>query len=106
MWRGAAGLGLAAALACPPALAQPCRQALVLALDVSLSVDLGEFRQQRHGLATALPDPLVRAAMIGSPDAVLDLAIFEFSGAYDQALLVDWTAIDSDVALAAVAAAC
>ncbi|MGR3364390.1 MAG: DUF1194 domain-containing protein, partial [Maritimibacter harenae] len=41
-----------------------CRQALVLALDVSGSVDAGEYRLQMDGLAQALTAPEVAAAIL------------------------------------------
>lgn len=82
--------------------AQSCRQALVLALDVSLSVNPHEFELQRRGLAAALLDTQVADALL-VPGPPVELAIFEWSGQYDQALLVDWTAIDSRAMLRAVA---
>ena len=85
-----------------PAHAQSCRQALVLGLDVSLSVDVNEFRLQREGLARALTDPEVMDAMIGAPDNRVDLAVFEWSGQYNQTLLIGWTTIDNRVTLRAI----
>nr|WP_231592763.1 DUF1194 domain-containing protein [Pelagovum pacificum] len=81
-----------------PALAQDCRLALALALDVSSSVDAEEDRQQRLGLAGALLAPEVRAAMFSSPLPVA-LAAFEWSGRQNQTLILDWTLIDSPAAL-------
>ena len=40
-----------------------CRQALALGLDVSGSVDAREYRLQLDGVAGALDDPAVRAAV-------------------------------------------
>lgn len=58
--------------------AQACRLALVLALDVSNSVDADEDALQRNGLATALLAPTVRDAFFAS-DAPAALAVFEWS---------------------------
>ena len=44
------------------ARAEECRLALLLALDVSSSVDDDEYRLQKEGLAAALSDPDVRHA--------------------------------------------
>lgn len=44
--------------------AQACRLALVLAMDVSSSVDAAEDQLQRAGLAAALIDPDVQAAFL------------------------------------------
>lgn len=92
------GLALTAAVS-----AEGCRQALALGLDVSLSVDPLEFRQQREGLANALLDPQVMQAMIGDPGARIEFAVFEWSGAYDQAILVDWTRVDNAAVLGTIA---
>jgi hypothetical protein len=86
----AALLGLAS-----PAVAEDCRLALVLALDVSSSVDVAEDRLQRDGLAQALLAPdVVRAFLGGAPVA---LYVFEWSDASTQvALLPGWQMIGSE----------
>lgn len=66
-----------------PAPASACRLALVLAIDVSSSVDATEDRLQRLGLAAALTDPEVVAAFLASDDPVA-LAVFEWSGRFSQ----------------------
>ncbi|MCP5080757.1 MAG: DUF1194 domain-containing protein [Alphaproteobacteria bacterium] len=94
------------ALLCACLLAQPaeaCRQALILGLDVSSSVDRQEYALQRRGLALALTDSQVAAAMIGGPGNELELAVFEWSGHSYQSLLVDWTSIDSTETLQTIA---
>lgn len=72
-----------------------CRQALVFALDVSSSVGDPDYRQQLDGLATALQDPEVSAAIVGDPDYPLAVAAFEWSGKDYAGLIVDWTLIVS-----------
>lgn len=79
-----------------------CRLALVLALDVSSSVDTREDALQRGGLAAALAAPSVQRAFFAAP-APVALAVFEWSGRYNQELLVDWTLIDRPATLLQVA---
>ncbi|TNF19694.1 MAG: DUF1194 domain-containing protein [Rhodobacteraceae bacterium] len=89
------------ALWCSAAGAE-CRLALVLAVDVSSSVDDAEHALQRRGLAAALTDADVAAAILGGPGPVA-LAIFEWSGRYQQKMLQDWVTLESEGDLAAVA---
>ncbi len=78
-----------------------CRLALVLAMDVSSSVDAAEDALQRNGLAQALITPRVQSAVFASDDPVA-LAVFEWSGRNQQAILQDWIIIDTPATLAAV----
>lgn len=73
---------------------EACRLALVLALDVSSSVDASEDALQRNGLAAALLAPEVEAAFFASPDPVA-LQVFEWSGQRNQTDLLDWTLIET-----------
>ena len=93
----------AAALLVLATPADACRLALILAIDVSSSVDAGEDALQRGGLAAALVAPAVQAAFFASPDPVA-LAVFEWSGRYNQADLLDWTLIESPADLAQASA--
>lgn len=81
---------------------EACRLALVLALDVSSSVDADEHALLRQGMATALLAPEVEAAFFASPDPVA-IQIFEWSGQRDQANLLNWTMVrePDDLRLAA-----
>lgn len=92
---------LCAALVAGPAWGE-CRLALLLALDVSSSVDEAEDALQRGGLAAALIAPEVqRAFLTGGPPVAL--AAFEWSGRYNQIVLLDWRMIEGagDLVLAA-----
>lgn len=83
----------------PPAAAEGCRLALVLALDVSSSVDAREDRLQREGLARALLAPAVaRAFLTGDPVA---LYAFEWSGSRAQVPLAsaDWEMVEEEADL-------
>jgi len=86
------------------AMAVECRLALVLAIDVSSSVDADEDALQRSGLAAALIAPEVQRAVF-STDLPVALAAYEWSGRYNQQILVDWTLIRAPADLLSVAEA-
>lgn len=89
-------------LGAAPAQAINCRLALVLALDVSSSVDPREDALQRGGVVAALIAPEVVEAFFSS-DLPVALAIYEWSGRYNQQVLLEWTLIDSRATLVQVA---
>ena len=64
--RLAVACGTVLMLAAGPAAA--CRLALLLAIDVSRSIDAGDYRNERNGLLDAFADPAIRAALFGPPD--------------------------------------
>ena len=93
MWMKLAALALACSVAGGgPAGSAECRVALTLALDVSSSVDAEEYRLQIEGVAAALRDPEVRAAILQA-DTTVALQVFEWSGETDQMVIEDWTTI-------------
>lgn len=67
-----------------------CRQALALGLDVSGSVDAGEYRLQLDGLASALRDADVQSAFLAFPEAPVRLYVFEWAGPGSQRVLIAW----------------
>ena len=85
---------LGALAASPAALAQDCRLALLLALDVSASVDEAEHRLQREGLAAALLSPEVLDPLLNGPGPVA-LAVYEWSGRFQQDVISDWRLVTS-----------
>lgn len=85
-----------------PAEADRCRLALLLGLDISSSVDSEEDALQRGGMAAALTAPEVRAAFF-AVDAPVALGVFEWSGRYNQEVILDWTLIDTQDRLGQVA---
>ncbi|MCS6624062.1 DUF1194 domain-containing protein [Roseibacterium beibuensis] len=100
--RALLALAVAAGLAAPGTAQEQCRLALLLGLDVSASVDAGEYAQQIEGLAAALIDPnVVEAALSGNGPVAL--SIYEWSGRFQQDILVDWTLIRSEEDLTTVA---
>ncbi|MBF9031369.1 DUF1194 domain-containing protein [Rhodobacterales bacterium HKCCE3408] len=91
-------------LAAGPSAAQDdtCRLALLLGLDVSASVDAAEYRLQQDGLIAALLSPEVQRAFLEGPGPVA-LAVYEWSGRFQQDMLADWTMINSQADLLSVA---
>ncbi len=79
--------------------AQACRLALVLALDVSSSVDAEEYELQRKGLIWALNQDDVRDAIFAVPTAPVAIMVYEWSGRYDQVILSDWILLRSEADL-------
>ncbi len=67
---------------------------LVLALDVSASVNDQEYALQRRGTAFALRDRQVQAAIARAPGGV-NIAVIQWSSITQQAVGVDWTHVDS-----------
>lgn len=67
---------------------------LVLAVDVSFSMDEEEQRLQRQGYAEAITAPEIIAAILQGPNRRIAVAYIEWAGAFDQRLLVDWRLID------------
>ena len=78
---------------------------LVLAADVSRSIDEGEFELQRKGYAAALTDPRVLAAIRGGTTGTIAVCFVEWSGAGEQMVVADWTVIHDDEDADALAAA-
>lgn len=100
--KGAAALCLAV-MAGTGAVDAECRLALVLGVDISSSVDAAEDRLQRQGLARALSSDRVRRAALALPGQPVALAIFEWSGRYQQDLILDWTLVRSGADLDQIA---
>jgi hypothetical protein len=72
---------------------------LVLASDVSRSVDTRKFQLQREGYAAALSNPRVVEAIRSGPHGRIAICFLEWSGATSQKLVIDWTIV-SDAASA------
>lgn len=88
----AAAFGVCVVTLTPIAANANCRLALLLAIDVSSSVDAAEDILQRGGISAALSSPEVVAAFLASDDHVA-LAAYEWSGRYNQQILLDWTIV-------------
>jgi hypothetical protein len=90
---GVAGLALAAG--------EPGRAAapeldleLVLAIDVSRSMDDEELELQRQGYAGAFLHPAIQAAIRGGTHGRIAVTMVEWAGAHYQRVIVPWTTID------------
>ncbi len=69
---------------------------LVLAADVSRSIDEVKFKLQRDGYAAALTDPaIVRAMQSVGPKRRIALMFIEWAGAGEAQVVVDWTSVGS-----------
>ncbi|MEM1431392.1 MAG: DUF1194 domain-containing protein [Pseudomonadota bacterium] len=78
-----------------------CETALLLAVDVSNSIDAGEYRIQTNGLAAALRDDTVRDAMVLGQNAI---AVMQWSGTGMQEMSITWRRISSYADMEALAA--
>jgi uncharacterized protein DUF1194 len=78
---------------------------VILAADVSRSIDDAEFDLQRKGYAAALTDPRVLAAIQGRSGAAIGVCFIEWSGDEDQQVVVDWTEIRDEEDAGSMAAA-
>jgi len=78
------------------ARAQSADLLLVLAADVSRSIDDGEFALQRKGYAAAVTDPRVLAAIRGGGSGTIVVCFIEWSGAGEQNIVADWTVIQNE----------
>lgn len=87
---------LSAALSTVAPSAMACDLALALAVDVSGSVDSGEFRLQMDGLAAGLRDPVVSESLVRGQ---AELMLLQWTGASRQQVTLPWTRIDSFAAL-------
>lgn len=69
--------------------------ALVLAVDVSLSMSFEELRIQREGYVAALTHPEVIQAIRGGYHGRIALTYFEWAGDSTQHMIVPWTIVAS-----------
>lgn len=93
---------VALALTAGPVAAQECRLALLLAMDVSASVDAAEYQLQQDGLIAALLSPEVQAGFLDGPGPVA-FSVYEWSGRFQQDVLVPWTMVGSEADLVTIA---
>ena len=66
---------------------------LVLAADVSRSIDATKFQLQRDGYAAAMSDPRVLETIRAGRNGRIGLSFVEWSGVGAQRVVIDWTAI-------------
>jgi hypothetical protein len=83
----------------PARAGEPADLLLVLAADVSRSVDQPKFQLQRDGYAAAISNPRVLDAIQSGQHKRIAICFVEWSGHTAQKIVVDWTLI-SDAASA------
>jgi hypothetical protein len=96
--RGLLGFAAAAIVALPLATASAAPTVgvnLVLAIDVSGSVDDAEYLLQRGGYSAAFRNATVQGAILGSQLGAISVTLVEWSGASEQVQQIGWTRIDS-----------
>lgn len=71
---------------------------LVLAVDVSLSMDLDEQRLQRDGYVSAFRDPEVIKSIMSGPNGRIAVTYVEWAGPSVQTIVLPWTVLDSAAA--------
>src|SRR5260370_6942365 len=74
--------------------AEPVDLLLVLASDVSRSIDHPKFLLQRDGYAAAVSNPQVLDAIKSGPYGKIAICFVEWSGFGAQKVVIDWTSID------------
>jgi hypothetical protein len=97
MLRALRSLLVVLTLASSPAIARAQEQVdllLVLAADVSRSVDQPKFQLQREGYAAAIADKRVLEAITAGRNKRIAVAFVEWSGVSSQRVVIDWTVID------------
>ncbi|HEX3161303.1 MAG TPA: DUF1194 domain-containing protein, partial [Pseudolabrys sp.] len=106
----AAGFTLAAAATPMPRLADmrasaiPVDVELVIAVDVSYSMDPDEQALQREGYVLALTSKEFLQALRQGPHGKIAITYFEWAGQSDQKIIMPWRVIDGPEAADAVAA--
>lgn len=74
--------------------AEPVDLLLVLASDVSRSVDATKFQLQREGYAAAIANPHVLDAIKSGTNGRIAICFVEWSGLASQKVVIDWMLID------------
>jgi hypothetical protein len=77
---------------------------LVIAVDVSYSMDLDELAVQREGYAQAIVSKDFLQAMKTGPNRKVAVTYFEWSASSDQKIIIPWRVIDGPESADAVAA--
>jgi hypothetical protein len=91
-------------LAMPASAADSVDLALVMAVDVSESVDEGEYILQHEGIARAFEDPQLIQAIAAGKRGAIEVAVLEWSDRDKQIVTVDWTRVGDKASAATFAA--
>jgi hypothetical protein len=76
---------------------------LVIAVDVSYSMDLDELAVQREGYAQAIVSKEFLQALKTGPNSKVAITFFEWSASSDQKIIIPWRVIDGPESADAVA---
>lgn len=76
---------------------------LIMAVDISLSMDADELRIQRNGYVAAFRDADLQRAIVSGPSRRIAVSYFEWAGRNVQKVIVPWTVIDGPAAAMAFA---
>jgi hypothetical protein len=76
---------------------------LVIAVDVSYSMDLDELAVQREGYAQAIVSKEFLQALRTGPNSKISVTYFEWSASSDQKIIISWRVIDGPETADAVA---
>jgi hypothetical protein len=76
---------------------------LVIAVDVSLSMDLDEQRLQREGYVAAFRDADIHKAIVSGAHGRIAVVYMEWAGSHWQSVIVAWTVLDGPKAARAFA---
>jgi Ca-activated chloride channel homolog len=95
-------LRILALLLCLAPPAHACEAALLLSIDISGSIDAGEYAIQTEGLALALQDASIVDALVAGQMA---LAVVHWSGVGRQALVIPWKRMLTPADVAGIATA-
>lgn len=107
MFKRIAAVVLLIAVAWAPSLraAEAVDLALVLAVDVSRSIDSDEYKLQREGYARAFADPRVINAIRSGQRGKIAVTFVEWSSSDSQRIAVDWTVVGDEESASLFAAA-
>jgi hypothetical protein len=104
---GAASLALAALAPAGPAASQQPRKSvdleLVLAVDVSQSMDYEEHTLQRMGYVEAFHHKDVVDAILSGPQGRIAITVMEWAGDFEPIDIIPWTILDSEASVRAFA---
>jgi hypothetical protein len=81
-----------------------CKLALVLAMDISSSVNQREYDIQLQGLAQAFRTPEVIDAILTPKGVGIAVIVYEWSGYNQQDIVIPWTMLDNEAVILDIAA--
>ncbi len=101
--RALLAFAVACVVAAPPAWSRDVDLALILAIDVSGSVNAERWELQRRGYESAFNSPEVMQSITSGPHKAIAVTMVEWSGQNHQRQVVEWTVIDDQVSAATFA---